>query len=267
MKRNSPTKSKTTLILLVSLLLLITSSCQNEDTPSCSFPKNAILKRIVSCRDIESECHTRECDDIASIQEEYEYDNEGKITKVMLHRHYENDVLTDPREYHLYEYNSKGQLVKIESYSAYRDGYWHDENHTYTYSDDGKMIKENIEIIEVGNKYKLYKYINNQLTRIEHYELNSDELEFYVLKEYDDSGNLIEETAFDKDGEPYNFFQRNVFVDGVIIPSYYPIWGYTKLGDEFIKTYDENENLILLESDYLSGSSKANFRYKYEYFN
>jgi hypothetical protein len=253
-------------LALISFLILITSACQKEVTPSCSYPKNAKLKRVVICGYIESECPTRECDDIIKIEEEYEYDSKGRLEKVLISPKYENGILTNPTEYHLYEYNSKGQLVKIESYSKSSDGYWHDKNHIYTYSDDGKMIKENIEITEVGNQYKLYKYTNNRLTRIEYYELNSDELEFYILNEYDDSGNLIKETAFDKDGEPFNYFQRNVFENGVIVPSYYKIWGYTKLGNEFIKTYDENNNLILVETNYGSGSSKGNSRYKYEYY-
>jgi hypothetical protein len=259
-------KTKKIYFGLISILILITSACQKEDTPSCSYRENAKLKRVVICQYIESECPTRECDDIISIEEEYEYDNQGRIERVLWHPKYEDGVLARMGEYHLYEYNSKGQLVKIESYSAYRDGYWHDKNHIYTYSDDGKIIEENIEFPEVGNQYKLYKYTNNRLTRIEYYELNSDELEFYILREYDDSGNLIKETAFDKDGEPFNYFQRNVFENGVIVPSYYKIWGYTKLGSEFIKTYDENNNLILVETTYGSGSSQLNKKLKYEYY-
>jgi len=260
-------KPKRTQLVLISLLIIIAYACQKEDTPSCSYPENAKLKRVVICAYVESECPTKECDDIIKIEEEYEYDSKGRLKKVMLSPKYEDGVLTNPIEYYLYEYNSKSQLVKIECYSKTGDGYWHDKNHIYTYSDDGKMIKESIEITEVGNQYKVYKYANNRLTRIEHYELNSDELEFYILREYDDSGNLINETAFDKDDEPFNYFQRNVFEDGVIVPSYYKIWGYTKLGDEFTKTYDENNNLILVETNYGSGSSQINKKLKYEYYN
>ena len=252
--------------LLLSSIILIAPACKKEDIPSCSYPKNAKLKRVVICGYVESECPTRECDDIIKIEEEYEYDNKGRFKKVLISPKYEDGVVTDPIEYHLYEYNSKGQLLKIESYSKTGDGYWHDKNHIYTYSNDGKMIKENIEITEVGNQYKLFKYTNNRLTRIEHYELNSDELEFYILLEYDDSGNLINETAFDKDGEPFNYFQLNVFENGVIIPSILKIWGYTKHDSEFIKTYDENNNLVLLETTYGSGSSQGNTRLKFEYY-
>ena len=259
-------KTKEFFPYILGLLLIINSACQKEDTPSCSYPENAKLKRVVICEYIETECPTRECDDIISIEEEYEYDRQGRFKRVMLRPRYEDGVLTRMLEYHLYEYNSKGQLVKIESYSKTGDGYWHDKNHIYTYSEDGKMIKESIEIIEVGIKYKLYKYTNNRLTRIEHYELNSDELEFNILFEYDASGNLINETAFDKDGEPYNYFQRNVFENGVIIPSILKIWGYTKLDSAFIKTYDENNNLILVETTYLPGSSQLNKKLKYEYY-
>lgn len=256
---------------LLSLLLILSTACQKDDipaddTPSCSYPKNATLKRVVICGYIETECPTRECDDIIRIEEEYEYNTQDRIKKVMLRPRYENGVLTKMLEYHLYEYNSNGQLEKIESYSAGSEEYWHDKSHIYTYSVDGKMIKESIEITEVGNRYKLFKYTNNRLTRIEHYELDSDELEFYILLEYDDSGNLINEVAFDKDDEPYSYFQRNVFENGVIIPSYLKIWGYTKHDSSFIKTYDENNNLVLVETNYLPGSSQLNKKLKYEYY-
>ncbi len=246
--------------LLIGLLIIITPACQKEeDTPSCSYPKNATLKRVVVCRYIESECPTRECDDIAWIEEEYEYDSQGRIKKVMLYPEYENGVLTRMGNYNLYEYNSKGQLVEIKYYGAYREDYLLYKNVTYTYSDDGKKIKENIELIEIGNQYKLYKYTNNRLTRIEIYEINSDEMEYYILLEYDDSGYLIKETRYNKDGVEKSYIQHE-FDNGVNVRSYGG-------SSEFIKTYDENNNLVLLEEFHGAGSSKANSKLKYEYYN
>lgn len=183
-------KPKRIFFVLISLLVIITPACLKEDTPSCSYSKNAKLKRIVACQYVETECPTRECDDIAWIEEEYEYDSKGRIERVLISPEYEDGVLTRMIGYHLYEYNSKDQLVKIEYYGAVTiDGvreYWLDKCHIFTYSDDGKKIKENIESVVLGNQYKLYKYTNNRLTRIENYEWNSDDLQYYILNEYND---------------------------------------------------------------------------------
>ena len=247
-------KTKITFLVLISLLIIITSACQKNDTPSddtssCSYPKNATLKRVVGCYYVESECHTRECDDIISIYEEYEYDSNGRIEWVLLHLR---------NEYLLYEYNSKDQLVKIEYYGEYKDENLLYKTVTNTYSDDGKKIKENIEITEIGSQYKLYKYTNNRLTRIEIYEINSDELEYYILNEYDDSGNLIKETRYNKDGVQ-KFLIQHIFENGVNVQSHHGT-------SEFIKTYDENDNLVLLEEFHGAGSSRMNFKFKYEYY-
>lgn len=244
---------------LLSLLLIMTTACQKkEDTPPCSYPKNAKLKRIVICQYVESECPSRECDDIISIEEEYEYDGLGRIERILLYPKYENGVLTSKGNYNLYKYNSSNQLVKIEYYSAYREDYLLYQTVTYTYSDDGKKTKENIEFPEKGNQYTLYKYTNNRLTRIENYELNTDELEDYILLEYDDSGNLIKETKYNKDRVEKSYILHE-FENGVNVRSY-------NGSSEFIKTYDENDNLVLLEEFHGAGSSRMNFKFKYEYY-
>lgn len=121
-----------------------------------------------------------------------------------------------------------------------------------------KKIKENIEFDEIGNQYKLYKYTNNRLTRIENYEINSDELDDYTLLEYDDLGNLIKETTYTKDGEPFSYVEH-IFENGLNVRTY-------ENGNEFVKTYDENDNLVFLEEFRLPGSSKTNSKLKYEYY-
>jgi len=256
-------KTKITFLGLLSLLIIITITCQKDDTPACSYPKNAKLKRIVGCSNFDLTCPTIECKDFVGIEKEYEYDQRDRIEKVMIHPRYVDGVLTNPTEYHLYEYNSNGQLVKIEYHHAYGSGdtrrYLHEKNHIYTYSDYGKKIEEYIHHVESGSfQYKLYKYTNDRLTRIENYKLNTDELENYILYEYDNSGNLIKETTIDNDGVAYVSFQH-IFENGLNVRSY-------QHGSEFIKTYDENNNLILLESFHPTGSSKGNTRLKYEYY-
>lgn len=249
---------------LLSLLIFIISACQKEDTPACSYPKNAKLKRIVACRYIESECPSRECDDIGWIEEEYEYDGRDRIKKVMLQPKYEDGVLTNPTEYHLYEYNSKGQLVKIEFHHAIGSGndlwYWHEKNHIYTYSNDGKKEKENIVSIEPGSfQYRLYKYTNNRLTKIENYKKNSDILESYILNEYDDSGNLIKETTLGIDGEQYHCMEHT-YENGLNIQS--NEYEGTMHTWEFLKSYDKSNNLVLVERFHKTVHGSL----KYEYY-
>lgn len=257
---------KRLLIGLVSLLLMISSACQKDDASSCSYPKNAKLKRIVVCNYVEMECPSRECDDIAKIEEEYEYDSMGRIVRVLLSPNYENGVLTKMAEYHLYEYNSAGQLIKIQYHVAFRDDYAHYNDRIYTYSNNGKKIKEYNDYSGSDSfQYSLFHYENNRLKRIESYKKDSDELDRFIENEYDNSGNLIKETTFDTDSVPL-FYYEHLYENGLNTNSYLYSWGYTKHSSEFIKTYDENGNLIMLESFYGSGSSKGNENLKYEYY-
>lgn len=259
LKTNMIMKTKKIIVGLISLFILITSACQKEDTPSCSYPKNAKLKRVVECSDFDLTCPAMECQNIEGIEEEYEYDSKGRIERVLVRPRYEDGILTGMFSNNLYEYNSKDQLVKIEYYSLFKDEYFIYQIDTYTYSDDGKKIKENIEYVNSDNQYKIYKYSDNRLIRIDIYELDSDELDDYILLEYDDSGNLVKETIYNKDGVQRYYIQHE-FENGLNVITHHAT-------GKFIKTYDENENLIFMESDYLSGSSKANFRHKYEYYN
>ncbi len=232
------------------ILLLIASACEKkEDTPACSYPENAKLKRVISCGYIDTECPTRECDDIVSIYKEYEYDSDGKLEWELFH---------PKREYLLHKYNTQNQLVKIEYYGKYEDDNLPYQIITYSYSDDGKKIKENIELPEISNQYKLFTYTNNRLTRIDIYE-ESDELDDYILLEYDNSGNLVKETTYNYDDVPYSYIEH-VFEDGLNVRSY-------ENGNEFVKTYDENDNLVFLEEFRGAGSSKTNAKLKYEYYN
>ncbi|HKJ77932.1 MAG TPA: hypothetical protein VKA10_00300, partial [Prolixibacteraceae bacterium] len=246
-------------LVLLGLLIIISSACvKEEDSPSCSYPKNAKLKRIVSCSDFDSTCPAMECQDIASIEEEYEYDSKGRLERVLVRPRYEDGILTRLFSSNVYEYNSKDQLVKIEYYWFDDDEYSIYQIDTYTYSDDGKKIRENIESDILDNQYKLFTYSDNRLTRIDVYD-ESDELDDYILIEYDESGNLVKEAIHNYDGK-LRYTISHEYENGLNVVSH-------RATGSFIKTYDENENLILRESDYLSGSSKGNFRHKYEYYN
>jgi len=241
-------KTKKILSRLLILLTIIAAACQKDDTPLCSYPKNAKLKRIVHCFEPNLDCPTIEYD--GSIEQEYEYDSKDRIQKV---------IHAGMFEYELYNYDSEGKLVNIEYYSTYRDEYVHDKNRVFTYSEDGRKIREYIDWMNSDwFQYSHFEYTNNQLSKTENYELNSDELENYILYEYDDSGNLVKETTYNKYDVPYSYTEH-FYENGLNVKTHHAT-------GMFIKSYDENENLIFMESDYLSGSSKGNFMHKYEYF-
>jgi len=245
-------------LVLLSLLIIISSACQKDDTPACSYPKNAKLKRIISCLDFDFTCPAMECQNILGIEEEYKYDSKGRLERVLVRPRYEDGILTSLFSNNLYKYNSKDQLVKIEYYSLFKDEYFIYQTDTYTYSDDGKKIKENIEYVNSDNEYKIYKYSDDRLIRIDIYESDSDELEYHILLEYDDSVNLVKEKFYTKDG--VNWFNiKHEYENGLNVVTH-------DATGSFIKTYDENENLVFVESDYYSGSSKGNFKHKYEYY-
>jgi hypothetical protein len=166
-------------------------------------------------------------------------------------------------EYELYDYDSEGKLVNIAFYSTVRvdgiDEYWHQTNRVFTYSDDGEVIREYTDWINSDwFQYTLFKYSNNRLSRTENFEINSDELENYILYEYDDSGNLVKETSYSKYDVP-QYTTQHFYENGLNVET-------NKHGILMLKTYDENDNLILEETFYQSGSSKGNTRIKYEYF-
>lgn len=254
-------KTKITFLRLLSLLIILTSACQKDDTPPCSYPNNATLKRIVHCFEPDLECPTMECE--GSIEREYEYDRKGRIEKVMIRPRYEDGVLTGMFEKQQYDYDSEGKLVNIEYHQFIgmvdTSWYWHEKNHIYTYSEDGKKIREYIDWIESESfQFKLYKYTNSRLSKIENYVKDSDVLENYVLYEYDNYGNLIGETTYSKyDVEMYR--TTHIYENGLNTES-------NRYGNKYIKTYDENDNLILVEIFRLPGSSKGNERLKYEYY-
>ena len=230
-KTNSTMIPQRIYLAVIGMLIIILSACQKDDTPPCSYPKNAKLKRIVACRSEHLDCPSTECTDIGWIEEEYQS----------------------------YHYNSKDQLEKIEYYITYRDEFYHEKSHIFSYSDNGQLIEEYIDWVDSDTyQYKLYKYTNNRLTRIENYKENSDELETYVLIEYDDSGNIMKETTLYSTGEQYHCMEHS-YENGLNIQSD-EYQGTTHIWT-FLKTYDENNNLVLRER--FHKTIKGSLKYEY----
>jgi len=239
-------------------------SCQKENN---FFEKNinqngAKLKRILLYSSIDSETPL-------SIVGEYEYDEENRISKVSSPM-YQDGEIVGAIKYDLYKYNSQEQLEKIENFNANSNsptGFINLKNYIYTYSDNGKKEKERIEYPQIGSfDYSLYKYDKGKLSRIEKYG-NSDNLESYVINEYDNSGNLVKETSFSKDDKPV-FYKQHSFENGLNVQT--DIFGgedMKKHMREIFNKYDDDNNLIIQESnELLSYSSMMSHVLRYEYF-
>jgi hypothetical protein len=91
-------------------------------------------------------------------------------------------------------------------------------------------------------------------------------LESYIVNEYDDSGKIIKEISYGKDNQSYSYTLHS-FSNGLDIKS--DVYGGKDMQHmrEIIKTYDLNNNLIILESNELSlTSSLMSHVLKYEYY-
>ncbi len=257
-------RPKVKLLGFFYLTLIFFFSCQKENDPLDNLidQNGAKIKRILLYSSIDNK-------DPISIVAEYEYDKEDRISKVSSPM-YENGEIVGILKYDLYEYDSQGQLVKIKNYNANINspsGFINLKNFIYTYSGDRKKEKEVVEYPQIGSfEYSLYKYERDKLTRIEKYN-NSNNLEIYILNDYDKSGNLIKETSFGEDNQPISYTQHT-YKDGLNVRS--DIFAGKEMKEhvrEIIRTYDENKNLIILESNELSlYSSMMSHVLKYEYF-
>jgi len=249
---------------LFSLAVILFCSCQKEnDSFDNTINENgARLKRILQYSSIDSK-------DPISIVAEYEYDKENRISKVSTPM-YKNGEIAGTIKYDLYTYNSQGQLIMIENFNANINsptGFINLMNYIYTYSDKGKKEKEKIEYPQIGSfEYSLYKYDGDKLTKIEKYD-DSDKLESYIINDYDHSGNLIKETFFGKDNQAISY-TKHTYKNGLNVRS--DVFAGKDIKEhvrEILRTYDENKNLIILESNELTlYSSMMSYVLRYEYF-
>ena len=256
-------KTKRFLLGLFSLIFIITSSCKNENETidSITYPKNAKLKRILGYSSVHS-------DKPNSIVEEYEYDEKNRVSKVSSPA-YQDGKIVGIIKYDLYEYNSKEQLEKITNYNANTNsptGFINLITSNFTYSNDGKKEKQYVAYPKIGSfEYLLYKYSNDRLVKIEKYG-NTNQLESYVVNEYNNSGTLVKEISYGKDNQQYSYTQH-LYENGQNVQSDVFAGKNMEHIREIFRTYDENNNLIILESNELSlVSSSMSYVLKYEYF-
>lgn len=140
-----------------------------------------------------------------------EYDNQGNPLKEFIILGKEG---TDEDENHLsygYHYQD-GKLQKAEHFSVLRGGIKSEEVR-FTYGTDGKLEKEALIVFvngkEVLNKksfYTLYSYGKDQTE--EHWRFDEAaqkfKLSYRTVKEFDDRRNLIKETDYDEENQPYS---------------------------------------------------------------
>jgi hypothetical protein len=241
------------------LFVFLSSSCQKDKSDSILYQSNAKLKQILLYSKIESE-------DPIGIVEEYQYDDKGRISKTSSPM-YDNGVIAGTIKYNLYEYNSSDQLIRISNFNANLNsptGYINLQNFIYTYSADGKKIRESIENINgVISEYSVYEYKDGQLVKIKKY--SHDSLESYIENQYDNSGKLIKESFFSSDGQGISYTIHTYSGLLQIKSDLYTFINDTRYRS-IKRTFDNNNNLITLESNELSLYSSAMssvLRYKY----
>lgn len=251
-------RTKLALSGICSMIFLVFLSCQKDDSEINQ--ENAKLKQVLLYSDLNSP-------DPISIVEEYEYDDNGKISKVSSPM-YNNGVIAGIIKYDLYEYNSSGQLIKIRNYNANSKdptGFINLKNTSYIYSSDGKKIKENIEYPLAGNSENTdFEYNNGQLIRTKNYSHNL--LEFYTEFQYDNSGKVIRETLFASDDICLSY-RVHSYTGSLQTKSDLYTYPANDHYRSITRTFDENNNLITLESKELSlYSSMMSFVFRYKYY-
>jgi hypothetical protein len=169
------------LIIILNLL-----ACQKEDINPA--PGNGKVKRILLFSSLDTTSPT-------SIVKEFEYDENGRISKTSSPM-YENGIVVGTISYDLYYYNNDNQLVKKENFNANLNsptGFINLVNHYYSYSSTGKMTKETLEYPQPEfSESIVYEYKNGLLNTTKFYN-NRNQLETYIIGQYDKSDRLIKE--------------------------------------------------------------------------
>jgi len=146
------------------------------------------------------------------ILNQYEYDEQGRVTKVSQPMYkegtpvFENGTIVGLVSYSDYVYNNEGLLEKIIYYhhNVY-EGLLNSETRIYSYDKNGNKIKEAIEYPRTNRTDSiLYFYGNNRLVREDKYdngifyqgETAYTGLRDYIEYEYDHQGNLVKKTNY-----------------------------------------------------------------------
>jgi len=240
---------------LIAILNL--SACQKEDlNPE---PGDGRVKRIMLYSSPVS------LEPIAVVQE-FEYDDNGRISRTSSPM-YQDGTIVGTIYYDLYYYNDADQLVRKENFNANSNsptGFINLVNRLYTYSPSGKLIRETIEYPQAGpGESIVYEYKNGLLNRTEYYN-NINKLEAYTISHYDNSGRLTKEVRYASDEKVISTTSHSY--RGLLLVKSDVYNGETRMR-EIKRSYDSNNNLLILESkELVSYSSAMSYVLKYEYF-
>ena len=254
---------------LISSLGLLMFSCQKQtDLSDCELLiGNAKLKRVLEYDKISSTVPLR-------ILEQYEYDEFGRISKFSFPVAIDTNIDNRLYYYELYEYNPANQLIRKERYNANiysPTGYNNQINYIYSYSSEGKVIKEYVEYPLIGSySYSLYFYSMDKLIKIEKYKVDTDELESYIEYEYDKCGRLTKENTIFISDPAFIYYTEHSYQNGLNFKS--DVFAGRSAANidhirEMLKTYDIGNNLIIDEINELQEFSTQPSRViRYEYY-
>lgn len=255
-------RTKLVLIGTIGMITVLSYSCQKADISDLVlYPENARLKMTYYVNSLNSEKSL-------GIIEEFEYDDNGKLIRSSSPI-YQKEIRIGEYSYKFFDYNSSDQLVKVMNYQNCGycpSGFANLTNSIIYYTNDGKKEKE---LIEGSNgeliEYKTFEYKNDELIYIRKFN-NKNELESYVEYQYDQIGNLIKESSYGYDGKCVSY-TINTYSGLLQIKSeIYNNYTNSKIR-EINRTFDKNNNLIILQSIELSTySSLASYIMRYEYF-
>jgi hypothetical protein len=143
-------------------------------------------------------------------------------------------------------------------------GFFNSRNTSYIYSTHGKIIKETIDYPSGGiTEYSDFEYQNGFLSRIKKYYGN--QLETYTEFQYDKSDKLIKESFYASDGQCISYTIHS-YTGRLQTKSDLYTYPSNNHYRSINRTFDENNNLITLESEELSMYSSMMshvLRYKY----
>jgi len=246
--------------LFFGLALLITLVSCRKDEDLNPVPGDAKVKRILLYFSLDS-------DKPAAIVKEFEYDGNWNVTRTSAPMYQDGEIVGNI-SYDLYTYNTSGQLIKKENYNANVNsptGFINLINYSYTYSEGGKLIKEVIEYPAIGQSKRItYEYDHNLLTYVRNYN-EKNQLESFILYQYDKYDRLITEKSYASIGKLISATDHTY--QGQLLIRSDIFYGDTHVR-EIKRTYDNNNNLMILESrELLDYSSALSYYHKYEYFN
>ena len=263
------------------------SSCEKNEMDSNSvihdymvhdvlYAKGSKLKHISYVESVKSKKG-------GSIITQYEYDEQGRISKVSQPRYengtpiFENGTIVGLFSYSDYIYNNEGLLDKIIYYHSNTAGFLNLATYTYSYDKDGNKQKEVI-VYPRASPFRmdstLYYYDNNRLKREDKYEDGyfgtepwRSELITYIKYEYDNQGNLVKETNYSGTDNTPGQFSIHSYQNGLNVKTEIFNNNKDRKIREIRRYYDRNDNLIYLESEELSIiSSSTSYVNKYEYY-